>query len=122
MPRVARASPRRHGGMEQHVSTLELFCDLVFVFAITQVSHLLLHRLNWEGAGQSALVLLVVWWSWNCTKWVTNELDPESIVVRLSPRAFDASFDKGAVMTVAGSCGRQTATGSHTDRTTASRI
>ena len=83
MPRVARASLRRHGGVEQHASTLELFYDLVFVFAITQVSHLLLHRLTWEGAGQSALVLLVVWWSWNYTTWVTNELDPESIVVRL---------------------------------------
>jgi low temperature requirement protein LtrA len=69
--------------MEQHASTLELFYDLVFVFAITQVSHLLLHRLTSEGAGQSALVLLVVWWSWNYTTWVTNELDPESIVVRL---------------------------------------
>lgn len=83
MYRVARASLRRHGGVEQHASTLELFYDLVFVFAITQVSHLLLHRLTWEGAGQSALVLLVVWWSWNYTTWVTNELDPESIVVRL---------------------------------------
>jgi low temperature requirement protein LtrA len=83
MPRVARASLRRQGGVEQHASTLELFYDLVFVFAITQVSHLLLHRLTWEGAGQSALVLLVVWWSWNYTTWVTNELDPESIVVRL---------------------------------------
>jgi low temperature requirement protein LtrA len=55
----------------------------VFVFAITQVSHLLLEHLTWEGAGQAALVLLVVWWSWNYTTWVTNELDPESIVVRL---------------------------------------
>jgi low temperature requirement protein LtrA len=42
MPRVARASLRRHGGDEQRASTLELFYDLVFVFAITQVSHLLL--------------------------------------------------------------------------------
>ncbi len=80
---MARASPRRHGGVEQHASTLELFYDLVFVFVITQVSHLLLHRLTWEGAGQLALVLLVVWWSWNYTTWVTYELDPESIVVRL---------------------------------------
>src|SRR4051794_36917081 len=70
-------------GEEQHATTLELFYDLVFVFAITQVSHLLLAHLSWEGAGQAALVLLVVWWSWNYTTWVTNELDPESIVVRL---------------------------------------
>jgi low temperature requirement protein LtrA len=83
MPRFVRASLHRHGGGDQHASTLELFYDLVFVFAITQVSHLLLQRLTWEGAGQSALVLLVVWWSWNYTTWATNELDPESIVVRL---------------------------------------
>jgi low temperature requirement protein LtrA len=67
----------------QRATTLELFYDLVFVFAITQVSHLLLGHLDWTGVGQSALVLLVVWWAWNYTTWVTNELDPESIVVRL---------------------------------------
>jgi low temperature requirement protein LtrA len=54
----------------------------VFVFAVTQVLHLLLYNLTWEGAGQAMLVLLVVWWSWNYTTWVTNELDPESISVR----------------------------------------
>ena len=74
---------RPHDGHEQRTTTLELFYDLVFVFTITQVSHLLLEHLTWEGAGQSALVLLVVWWSWNYTTWATNELDPESIVVRL---------------------------------------
>src|SRR4051794_15561322 len=74
---------RTHDGQEQRTTTLELFYDLVFVFAITQVSHLLLDHLTWAGAGQAALVLLVVWWSWNYTTWVTNELDPESIVVRM---------------------------------------
>src|SRR4051794_41876358 len=74
---------RVRDGQEQHATTLELFYDLVFVFAITQVSHLLLAHLSWEGAGQSAFVLLVVWWSWNYTTWVTNELDPDSIAVRM---------------------------------------
>jgi low temperature requirement protein LtrA len=73
---------RRRGGGEQHATTLELFYDLVFVFAVTQVSHLLLAHLDWRGAGQAALVLLVIWWAWNYTAWVTNELDPESVVVR----------------------------------------
>jgi low temperature requirement protein LtrA len=67
----------------QRATSLELFYDLVFVFAVTQVSHLLLRHLDWAGVGQSALVLMVVWWSWNYTTWVTNELDPESVVVRL---------------------------------------
>jgi low temperature requirement protein LtrA len=83
MARVARASLHRDAGVEQRVTPLELFYDLVFVFAITQVSHLLLEHLTWQGAAQSTLVLLVVWWSWNYTTWVTNELDPGSIVVRL---------------------------------------
>ena len=74
---------RPHAAGEQRATTLELFYDLVFVFAITQVSHLLLEHLSWEGVGQSVVVLLAVWWSWNYTTWVTNELDPDSIVVRL---------------------------------------
>jgi low temperature requirement protein LtrA len=73
----------RKPGEEQRATTLELFYDLVFVFAITQISHLLLEHLDWEGVGQSLVALLAVWWSWNYTTWVTNELDPESIVVRL---------------------------------------
>jgi low temperature requirement protein LtrA len=83
MPRFASASLRRDAGVEQRTTTLELFYDLVFVFAVTQVSHLLLTHLTWEGAGQSLIVLMVVWWAWNYTTWVTNELDPESTVVRL---------------------------------------
>lgn len=74
---------RRSDGEGQRATTLELFYDLVFVFAITQVSHLLLEHLTWAGVGESALVLLVVWWSWNYTTWATNELDTESIQVRL---------------------------------------
>jgi low temperature requirement protein LtrA len=69
--------------VSQRVSTLELFYDLVFVFAITQVSHLLLEHLTWAGAGQALIVLLAVWWSWNYTTWTTNELDTETIPVRL---------------------------------------
>ena len=79
----SRASLHREAGVAQHATTLELFYDLVFVFAITQVSHLLLEDVTWTHAGQATLVLLVVWWSWNYTTWVTNELDPDSIAVRL---------------------------------------
>ncbi|MEN0013436.1 MAG: low temperature requirement protein A [Solirubrobacteraceae bacterium] len=68
---------------EQRATTLELFYDLVFVFAITQVSHTLLEHLTWAGAGQAAIVLLAVHWSWNFTTWVTNELDPDVIHVRI---------------------------------------
>jgi low temperature requirement protein LtrA len=80
---VSRFQRSAGDGHEQRTTTLELFFDLVFVFAITQVSHLLLDDLSWQGAGHAALALLVVWWAWNYTTWVTNELDPASIVVRL---------------------------------------
>ena len=80
---MARFQRDRNAGEEQRATTLELFYDLVFVFAITQVSHILLEDVSWTGAGEAALCLLVVWWAWNYTTWVTNELDPDSIVVRL---------------------------------------
>ena len=47
--------------------------------AISQVSHLLLGASDLGGRGQATLMLLVVWWSWNYTTWVTNELDPDAI-------------------------------------------
>jgi low temperature requirement protein LtrA len=83
MQTMSRFQRHQVAGEEQRATTLELFYDLVFVFAITQVSHLLLAHLTPEGVGQALLALLVVWWAWNYTTWVTNELDPESTVVRL---------------------------------------
>src|SRR3954467_15462828 len=80
---MTRPGLRRPAGTEQRATSLELFYDLVFVFAVTQVSHHLLGDLTWRGAGQSALLRLVVWGSVNYTPWVTNELGPESPVVRL---------------------------------------
>jgi len=74
---------RRTEGASQRASTLELFYDLVFVFAITQVSHLLLEHLTWAGILQSLIALLAVYWSWNYTTWTTNELDTETVPVRL---------------------------------------
>ncbi|MBA3376740.1 MAG: low temperature requirement protein A [Actinobacteria bacterium] len=80
---MTRFQRQRDSGEQQRATSLELFYDLVFVFAITQVSHLLLDDLTWTGVGHAVLVLLVVWWAWNYTTWVTNELDPDSIAVRL---------------------------------------
>jgi low temperature requirement protein LtrA len=78
---MARFQRDRRSGEDHRATALELFYDLVFVFAITQISHLLLTHLDWTGAGQSAVIVLVVWWAWNYTTWVTNELDPDSSVV-----------------------------------------
>ena len=65
------------------VTNIELFFDLVFVFAITQLSHSLLKELTLSGAIHAALLFLAVWWVWIYTCWVTNWLDPEQAPVRL---------------------------------------
>src|ERR687890_776393 len=68
---------------EQRVTPLELFFDLVYVFAITQLSHLLLDHLTIEGALETLFLLLAVWWAWIYTTWTTNWFDPDRLPVRL---------------------------------------
>jgi low temperature requirement protein LtrA len=65
------------------VTYAELFFDLVFVFAVTQVAHTLLGRFTPLGAVQTALLFLAVWWVWVYTTWITNWLNPELTPVRL---------------------------------------
>ncbi|RON00566.1 low temperature requirement protein A [Pseudomonas brassicacearum] len=65
------------------VGMVELFFDLVFVFAVTQLSHSLLAHLTIGGAVQVALMMVAVWWVWIFTSWVTNWLDPEKLPIRL---------------------------------------
>ncbi|MGH8491752.1 MAG: low temperature requirement protein A [Moraxellaceae bacterium] len=65
------------------VTFIELFFDLIFVFAITQLSHLLLHHFSLHGAMETLMLMLAVWWVWIFTSWVTNWLDPEALPVRL---------------------------------------
>lgn len=66
------------------VGMIELFFDLVFVFAVTQLSHSLLANLTVQGAVHVTMLLLAVWWVWIFTSWITNWLDPERIPVRLA--------------------------------------
>ena len=73
----------RHGHDHHRVTFVELFFDLVFVFAVTQLSHGLLKHLTPIGALQTALMILGVWWLWMFTCWATNWLDPEKPAVRL---------------------------------------
>ncbi len=73
----------RRAGEHAKVGFVELFFDLVFVFAITQVSHLLLAHLTPLGALEAAILLAAVWWVWIDTSWITNWLDPERGPVRL---------------------------------------
>jgi low temperature requirement protein LtrA len=50
---------------EQRVTPLELFFDLVFVFALTQVTMLLSDNPTWSGLGHALLILGTLWWVWS---------------------------------------------------------
>ncbi len=67
----------------QRVTYAELFFDLVFAFAVTQISHTLLGRFTPLGALQTTLLLLSVWWTWVYTAWITNWFNPELTPVRV---------------------------------------
>jgi len=71
--------PNQHS----RVTNAELLFDLVFVFAVTQLSHTLLGRFTPLGAVQVTLLFLAVWWVWVYTTWVTNWLNPEMTPVRV---------------------------------------
>ncbi len=72
-------APHRH----HRVTYAELFFDLVFVFAVTQIAHTLLAHFTPLGVLQVTLLFLAVWWVWVFTTWITNWLDPEQTPVRL---------------------------------------
>jgi len=65
------------------VTPLELFFDLVVVFAITQVTTFLSHDQTWGGVLRALLLLGALWWVWSAYAWLTNALDPEEGAVRL---------------------------------------
>jgi len=62
---------------EHRVTPRELFFDLVFVFAFTQVTTLLTHDPTFSGIGRGVLVLGALWWPWTGYAWLTNTVDPE---------------------------------------------
>jgi low temperature requirement protein LtrA len=68
---------------ERKTSYLELFFDLVFVFAFTQVTSLILEDTSPQGFARAALVLAMVWWAWSAYAWMTNAIDVENSVTRL---------------------------------------
>ena len=84
---MADRSPSPHlrprDGSEQPTTAVELLFDLVYAFAVTQLSHLLINNLSFAGAGHAAFLLVVVWWAWIYTTWMVNWFDPASSRVRL---------------------------------------
>jgi len=78
-----RHPPLRHrDGHHARVTFEELFFDLIYVFAVTQISHQLLHHLTLTGVIESLILWLAVWLGWQYTCWVTNWFDPETPRIR----------------------------------------
>jgi low temperature requirement protein LtrA len=68
---------------EHQVTPLELFFDLVFVFALTQVTSLLVDDPTWGGVLRGMLVLAALWWAWSVYAWLTSAMDVDEGGVRL---------------------------------------
>ena len=95
------------------VTYIELFFDLIFVFALTQLSRHLYENQSWQGAAESAVLVLALWWIWVHTTWVTNVLDPARLPVRgvvlglsliglvVSVSIYESFGDRGFVFAVA---------------------
>ena len=71
-------------GSERRTSPVELLWDLVFVFAITEVSVLLGHHLSWAGVGRGLIVLALIWWAWSAFVWAANAHDTASPTLQLA--------------------------------------
>src|ERR671915_546576 len=77
------ATEARLDDTEKRVAPLELFFDLVFVFALTQVTLLMSNKPTWEGLGEGMLVLTALWWAWGAYAWLTNYIAADEGVERL---------------------------------------
>jgi low temperature requirement protein LtrA len=69
---------------EERVTPLELFFDLIFVFAITQVTGVIVDDPTWPGLAKGLVVLGVLWWAWAAYAWLTNTINPEEGAVRIA--------------------------------------
>jgi low temperature requirement protein LtrA len=69
---------------DKRVVPLELFFDLVFVFALTQVTALMSDDPTWQGLGRGMLVLAALWWAWSAYAWLTNEIEADEDLPRLA--------------------------------------
>ncbi len=69
---------------DAQVFPLELFFDLVFVFAVTQCTAIMAAERTWAGMGRGLLALAVLWWSWTAYAWLTSVIDPEQDATRVT--------------------------------------
>jgi low temperature requirement protein LtrA len=73
---------RIHAPDGQSVTFVELFFDLVFVFALTEITSFAVHHLTIEGVVQAALIFWLIWWAWTQWTWALNPADTEHGIVR----------------------------------------
>lgn len=73
---------RRRDGHHARITYEELFFDLVYVFAVTQVSHQLLAHLSLNGLIEAVILWFAVWLGWQYTCWFTNWFNPETPLIR----------------------------------------
>ena len=76
----ARTGTENGDSFEQRVTPVELFFDLVFVFALTQVTGFLTDHLTWIGMSQGAAMLAALWWAWVGYSWLTNAVPAEEVI------------------------------------------
>ncbi|WP_227354433.1 low temperature requirement protein A [Haladaptatus salinisoli] len=82
---------------ERSVTPLELFFDLVFVFAVTQITGFLIRNLTWGGMVRGVALLAVVWWAWVGYSWLTNAVPAEEVL----PARLVVLFAMAAMLIVA---------------------
>ncbi len=78
-----RIAASRAPGGERVVTPLELFFDLVYVFAIGQLSHHLLEHVDLRTGAETLIMALAVIYAWYMTAWGANWLDPDRLPVRV---------------------------------------
>jgi low temperature requirement protein LtrA len=83
-PREIEPELKGEDEAEHPVTPLELFFDLVFVFAITQVTGFMSDDPTWAGVGRGMLILAALWWTWGAYAWLTNEINPNEGSARLA--------------------------------------
>src|SRR6478752_2014425 len=83
------------------VGNLELFFDLTFVYAMSQVTHLMHSDISWQGFGRGVLALLALWWAWVCYAWLTNLFEVARVVhttLLIPVIALPTAFTTGALV------------------------
>ena len=74
---------QRGEGEQASVSTLELFFDLVFVFALTQVTAFMAEDISARSVIQGVLIVVLLWWAWTGYAWLANVVSAEETPIKV---------------------------------------